>query len=285
MHSNEVSGHGAVLTNFQVAPLAPGDGDAPGGTDADGEPDAAGEPEGAVEADGTADPEALDGAAEADAAADPDGAGSWPGRSVNPGVEPHAATSPTSSVSAIDPRAAREPWNGVTGTGRSVAADRTPDQSVVSQRRSSIAVAHRLGGHLEVGVEASRHGRRRGQSGDRLAHVTQPCVALRRSDGERRVAHPQPGMASLERVCRRSAPVLGEEQGQPVTSLGQPGVDLGIERTKLGVAGHAVIEPADQRLEERHATGRVVQARLGLTARLGQRARCQDLPSVWTAGA
>ena len=67
-------------------------------------------------------------------------------------------------------------------------------------------------------------------------------------------------MAALRVVGRRTAPVLGEEEGQPVAGAGQ--VRLRVERPEDRVDRDAVVEPTDQRLEERHPAGGVVEAGL-----------------------
>ena len=48
------------------------------------------------------------------------------------------------------------------------------------------------------------------------AHVQQPGVPLGRADPERRVPHPQPRVAALRGVGVRAAPVLHQEQRQPL---------------------------------------------------------------------
>ncbi len=156
----------------------------------------------------------------------------------------------------------------------------------------SVAVAHRLSGHLEVVVEPLDDRRRRIERRHRRAHVAEPGVPFGRPDRERSVAHPQAGVPALGVVGGGSAPVLGEEQGQPTARIRESVVGLGIERTKDGIAGHGVIEPGDEGFEEGHpACG--VEQRLLVAARRGrrravagrQRAFCQDLPSVATDGA
>ena len=58
-------------------------------------------------------------------------------------------------------------------------------------------------------------------------------------------------------------------------------VRLRVQRTKDGVVGDPIVEPADERLEEGQSADGVEQRPLGGR----QRAFCQDLPSVWTDGA
>ena len=148
MHWNVLSGQGAVSTNFQVGPLAPGDGEEPGEPAGTGEPEALGEPtgeaeaedDGMAEADGAADaPPEPDGAAEADAAADPEGAGSWPGKSEKPGVDPHATRIAKGRSRPIRPRAGRDPNDRVGGTGRSLAAGKALDQSKCRGLRPAVS--------------------------------------------------------------------------------------------------------------------------------------------------
>ena len=54
-------------------------------------------------------------------------------------------------------------------------------------------------------------------------HVHQPAITLQRSDVEGHVSHPQSRMATLFHVGLRSAPVLGQEQGQAMTGSGEIG--------------------------------------------------------------
>src|SRR5919108_5784298 len=72
---------------------------------------------------------------------------------------------------------------------------------------NSVAVAHRLGGHLEVLEEgvARRGGRIRRL--DRRPHVHKPPVARLGADPERRVAHAEPWMAAFLVIGERPAPV------------------------------------------------------------------------------
>ena len=109
---------------------------------------------------------------------------------------------------------------------------------------SSVAVAHRLGGHLEVALEVGGDVGRRGHGLDGGAHVDEPAVALRRADRERRVAHPQPGMAALLVVGGRAAPVLGQEQRQAVAGAGE--VRLRVERPEVRIGLDPVVEPVDE---------------------------------------
>ena len=117
--------------------------------------------------------------------------------------------------------------------------------SPVSLRRCSAAVTKYV-------ISSSAHGGIVAHRGDRGAHVMEPPVALGRSDGVREVPHPQAGMATLVGVRRGPAPVLGEEQRQPVASAREVGL-LGIQREQHVVGGHAGVERVDEALEERHA--------------------------------
>ena len=83
------------------------------------------------------------------------------------------------------------------------------------------AVAHRLGGHREVALEFGGDVVGRGGGGDGRPHVDQPAIALDGPDRERRVTHPEARMAALLVVGRRAAPVLDEEEGQPVAGAAQ----------------------------------------------------------------
>src|SRR6201992_1879843 len=56
---------------------------------------------------------------------------------------------------------------------------------------------------------------------DRGMHAAQPSVALERADLERRVPHPQPGMAALGGVCPRDAPVLLGKHPGPNSAPGE----------------------------------------------------------------
>ena len=96
------------------------------------------------------------------------------------------------------------------------------------------------------------------RSRDRLAHVHQPAITFERPDGEREMAHPQPRVAALVVVGRRPAPVLGEEQCQPVAGAGQ--VLFGVDRAEDGIGFDPVVEPADECLEERQTAGGLVHA-------------------------
>ena len=60
------------------------------------------------------------------------------------------------------------------------------------------------------------------------AEVGEPVVLGGRRHLERRVAHPQPWMPAALGVRRRAAPVLDQEQGEPL--LGRPEVLLGVQR-------------------------------------------------------
>ena len=123
---------------------------------------------------------------------------------------------------------------------------------------ASVAVAHRLGGHRQVGLELGRHVIGRSDRGERRAHVGQPAVARDTIDGERGVAYPEPRMPALVVVRPRPAPVLGEEQGQPPLRRGEIG--LGIQRPQDLVVGDGRIERPDQRLEEGHPARTLVEA-------------------------
>ncbi len=62
---------------------------------------------------------------------------------------------------------------------------------------------------------------------------------------------------------------------------GQGLVRLGIQRSEDGVGGDPIVEPRDECLEE----GQPADGREQCLVVRGQRALCQDLPSVWTDGA
>ena len=57
-------------------------------------------------------------------------------------------------------------------------------------------------------------------------------------------------------VGRRAAPVLGEEQRQPVAGARQV-VGLGVDGEERGVRGDALVEPVDEGLEEGHPAGEI----------------------------
>ena len=63
-------------------------------------------------------------------------------------------------------------------------------------------------------------------------------------DSERRMPHPQPGVAPLLAVRRRAAPVLLQEHPQPL--LGRTEVVLRVQRAQRCVVGDAGVEAPDQ---------------------------------------
>ena len=145
-------------------------------------------------------------------------------------------------------------------TSSSTRPGATPASAANSSRVSRVTVSsvpHRFRGVREVVLELLGDVGWRGTRVDRLAHVEQPAIALRWAYGEREVTHSEARMAALEVVGARAAPVLGEEQRQPVAGTGQ--VLLRIERPNDRVGRDAVIEAPDETLEERHAADTVVQ--------------------------
>ena len=95
--------------------------------------------------------------------------------------------------------------------------------------------------------------------------MNEPAIAFVDPDREGRVTHPQGGVAALLLIRRRPAPVLREEQRQLVTR-GTELLGLRVQREQRGIALHTVVEPVDERLEERHAADRVVERDLTLHA-------------------
>ena len=77
-----------------------------------------------------------------------------------------------------------------------------------------------------------------------------------------RVAHPQPRVAAGVAVGGRPAPVLHEEQREPLP--GRPEVvRLGVQSEQHGVVGNPVVEAVDEGDEERRAAHPLVQGLLG----------------------
>jgi hypothetical protein len=74
-------------------------------------------------------------------------------------------------------------------------------------------------------------------------------------DGERRVTHAQPRVAAFVAVRRRSAPVLREEQREMPPRRREV---VRVHRPEDLVSLDAVVEPVDERLEEREPADRVV---------------------------
>ena len=72
------------------------------------------------------------------------------------------------------------------------------------------------------------------------------------------MAHPQAGMAALVGVRGRAAPVLHEEQPQPIAGAGQVG-RLRVQPHEQRIPGDTVVEHIDEPREERLAADDVVQ--------------------------
>src|SRR6188472_742951 len=195
-------------------------------------------------------------------------------------VSRYASTSASSGTRTRCPAFAASPCTVLPRSGRS-SADGLVDSSVSANAtlRSSVraaagpppttrpqctgrpasgAVAHRVGGHLEVAIQLGGDvgwWRGLGQCG---THEDEPAVAGGGIDGKGGVAHPEARMAALVVVGARAAPVLREEERQ--ATLGGGKIGLGIERPEDRVGGDAGVEPADEVLEEGHPTGSLVQA-------------------------
>src|SRR5215831_9207652 len=136
-----------------------------------------------------------------------------------------------------------------------------------SERRAA-PVHHRGRRVLEVLEERLADGGRQLQPVHRRPHVAHPRVALLPPDGERRVAHPQPGMAALLAVPAGATPVLDQEQAQV---LGRGGEHLRvpwIQRPEHRVAGHPGVEALDQPGERLLAAGRLVDGLLAGHSRI-----------------
>jgi cation:H+ antiporter len=129
----------------------------------------------------------------------------------------------------------------------------------VTRTRSARVVHHGVRRHDEVVPQRRLELLRELQLVDGGAHVRQPGVALCRTDREGRVPHAQPGMAALFPIGPRAAPVLDEEEPEPL--LGGSEVLFRIERAEHRVRRDVLIEPVDEpaegllaadRLEECH---------------------------------
>jgi cation:H+ antiporter len=91
-------------------------------------------------------------------------------------------------------------------------------------------------------------------------HVRQPGVPLRLADRERHMSHAQPGMAAPLPVGARAAPVLDQEEPEPL--LGGPQVLLGVQRAEERVVRHSLVEPVDEPAEGLLAADRLKECRL-----------------------
>ena len=88
---------------------------------------------------------------------------------------------------------------------------------------------------------------------ERVVHVAEPAVASRGRDGERRVPHAEPRVATRVGVRRRAAPVLLEEH--PEALRGRAEVFLGVQR-----AQHRVARPRRRRTGSTMPDERLVAA-------------------------
>src|SRR5712691_8524780 len=113
-------------------------------------------------------------------------------------------------------------------------------------------------GHDEVVPQLGVERRVESQLVQGGAHVAQPRVPLRLPDGEVRVAHAQPRMATPLVVGAGAAPVLDEEQAQVL--LGRPEILARIYRPELRVSGNALVERMHQAPEGLLAADRFVEA-------------------------
>ena len=88
--------------------------------------------------------------------------------------------------------------------------------------------------------------------------MEEPALASGVGDGIGRVAHPQSWMSAPLGVGRGTAPVLREEEGQPLAGTGQIG--LGVQRTQDLVGRHSLIENVNDGGQCAQATDLVVEA-------------------------
>ena len=93
---------------------------------------------------------------------------------------------------------------------------------------------------------------------DRGSHVMQPAISFNRTQMEGHEPQPELRMATLVVVGRGAAPVLNQEQCQPVTSTGQIRL-FGIQRQQHRIGSDTFVERIDQLVEERRATDVFVQ--------------------------
>src|SRR6201996_8732045 len=149
---------------------------------------------------------------------------------------------------------------------------RTPRPSTtgaVAVRSSELRVDEGMRGHFQVVEQRLTvhivEGRRVDRC-DRDMHAAQPGVALEGADLERRVPHPQPGMAALVGVCARAAPVLLEEHPEP--DLGGREVVFGVQTPQNFVLGDQLVKARHDRMERIRAADSVVKGLLWLFHRL-----------------
>ena len=119
-------------------------------------------------------------------------------------------------------------------------------------------VDHRGGGRREVVEQRLAHGGREVKRFHRRGHVSEPGVALGPADRERLVAHAQSRMSALLAVGRRPAPVLDQEQGQPLGRARQ--IFVRIDTPQDGITGDPRVEALDESPEGRLAARQLVQA-------------------------
>src|SRR5438105_5440664 len=120
-------------------------------------------------------------------------------------------------------------------------------------------IDHRSRGGFEVVEQRLANSIGQLQRVDGRPHMPEPGVALPLADDERLVTQAKPGMASLLRVRRRSAPVLDEEEGQPFGRSGQ--VLFGVDGAQDRIAGNSPVEGLDQATERLLAAGGGVDVR------------------------
>jgi len=87
--------------------------------------------------------------------------------------------------------------------------------------------------------------------------VAEPGIAFALADDPVGVPHPQPWVPSVVGVRRRPAPVLHEEQRQPVTGTRE--VLVRVQRPQDRVQRNALVEPVDELPEDGLSPHGVVQ--------------------------
>src|SRR5215475_4857784 len=124
---------------------------------------------------------------------------------------------------------------------------------------SARGVAQRLGRPAEVVPEQRVVLGRQLERVKRGAHVAQPRIPRGDVDRERCMPHAQPGVAAGVGIRGRAAPVLNEEQPQPLSGRAQ--VVLGVDRGQHRVGGHPGVEGVDEPGERRLAADRFEDGR------------------------
>ena len=127
--------------------------------------------------------------------------------------------------------------------------------------RPGFLVDQAVGGHHQVIPQLGVQGLVQCQFVERGAHMAQPGVTFCFSDGEARVAHPQPRVAALLAVGSGAAPVLDQEQ--PQVLLGRPEIPARVYRPEQRIPGDFLVEPAYQAAEGLFPAHGLVEALLG----------------------